>query len=97
MDGKQYKVSEGETLEVDKLGLDDGASVDFDQVLLVNSGSDLKIGQPVVAGAKVSATVEKNYKDKKVLVYKYKRKKAYRKTKGHRQQLTRIKIDKIAA
>ena len=86
--GKQYKVSEGETVRVEKLG--------FDQVLLV-SGDDVKVGNPTVDGASVEATVVGDGKAKKVIVYKYKRKTGYHKKNGHRQQYTELKIDKINA
>ena len=94
--GKQYKVSEGDTLKVEKLGVEAGEKVTFDQVLLV-SGDDVKVGDPTVAGATVEASVVSNGKAKKVIVYKYKRKSGYHKKNGHRQQYTEVKIEKINA
>ena len=91
--GKQYKVSEGDTVFVEKLGLEAGESVTFDQVLAIRDDV-LKVGDDV-AGATVTATVVKNAKAKKVIVYKYKRKTGYHKKNGHRQQMTQVKIEKI--
>ena len=92
--GKQYKVSEGDVIRVEKLEVEEGAKVSFDQVLLINDGS-LKIGTPTVQGAKVSGTVLQNGKAKKVIVYRYKRKSGYHQKNGHRQLFTEVKIDKI--
>ena len=94
--GKQYKVSEGDIIKVEKLGTDAGETVTFDQVLAVNDGS-LKLGTPTVAGATVTASVIREGKDKKVLVYKYKNKTGYHKKNGHRQLFTQVKIEKINA
>ena len=94
--GKQYKVSEGDVIKVEKLGKEAGESVTFDQVLVVNNG-DLKVGNPVVAGASVTASVVKEGKAKKVIVYRYKRKTGYHKKNGHRQAFTEVKIEKINA
>ena len=94
--GKQYKVSEGDVIKVEKLGVEAGETYTFDQVLLV-SGDEVKIGAPTVAGATVEADVINNVKGKKVIVYKYKRKTGYHKKNGHRQQLTAVKITKINA
>lgn len=93
--GKQYKVSEGDLVRVEKLAYEVGDTVDFDQVLLVANDGDLKVGSPVVEGAKVTATVEDQNKDKKIVVYKYKPKKQYRKKHGHRQPYTLVKINSI--
>ena len=95
--GKQYKVSEGDSIVIEKLDVDEGATVEFDQVLTVVDGDDVKIGRPIVDGAKVSATVEKNGKGPKIHVFKYKSKKNYRRRQGHRQPFTRVKIEKISA
>ena len=92
--GKQYKVSEGDVIRVEKLEVEEGAKISFDQVLLINDGS-LKIGTPTVQGAKVSGTVLQNGKAKKVIVYRFKRKSGYHKKNGHRQLFTEVKIDKI--
>ena len=89
--GKQYTVSEGDVIKVEKLGLNAGDTVTFDQVLFVNNG------EPTVAGASVTASVVEEGKDKKVIVYKYKRKTGYHKKNGHRQAFTKVKIDKINA
>lgn len=94
--GKQYKVAEGDVIKVERLGAGAGETVTFDQVLAVNNGK-LQIGCPTVAGATVTATVEKEGKAKKVIVYKYKRKTGYHKKNGHRQLYTQVKIEKINA
>ena len=94
--GKQYKVAEGDVLKVEKLGAEEGASVTFDQVLAVNNDG-IRLGNPTVEGASVSATVLENGKGKKVIVYRYKRKSGYHKKNGHRQQYTKVKIEKINA
>ena len=92
--GKQYKVAEGDVIKVERLGAAAGEAVTFDQVLAVNNG-EMKIGCPTVDGASVSATVVKEGKGKKVIVYKYKSKTGYHKKNGHRQLYTEVKIDKI--
>ncbi len=94
--GKQYKVSEGDIIKVERLGVADGETVTFDKVLLV-SDKETIVGNPTVAGATVSASVVCEGKDKKVIVYKYKRKSGYHKKNGHRQLFTKVKIDKINA
>ncbi len=91
--GKQYKVSEGDVIRVEKLNAENGSTVTFDQVVAVSDGS-LKVGGDV-ANATVSATVMEQGKGKKVIVYKYKRKTGYHKKNGHRQAYTQVKIDKI--
>ena len=95
--GKQYRVSEGDIITIEKLGAEDGANVVFDQVLAVNDDASLKIGNPTVEGASVDATVVKNGRARKVIVYKYKRKTGYHKKNGHRQSFTQVKIEKINA
>ena len=92
--GKQYKVAEGDVINVEKLGAEAGETVTFDQVLAVK-GEGLKVGADV-EGATVTATVVKNDKAKKVIVYKYKRKTGYHKKNGHRQLFTEVKIDSIS-
>ena len=94
--GKQYKVAEGDIINVEKLGVEAGESVVFDQVLAVSDG-DLKVGTPTVAGAKVTASVVCEGKAKKVIVYKYKAKKDYRRKQGHRQPYTKLVIESINA
>ena len=89
--GKQYYVSEGDTVYVEKLDVEAGSEVTFDDVLMV----DDKVGNPTVKGAKVVATVEKHGKQKKVIVFKYKPKKKYRLKQGHRQPYTKLTIKKI--
>ena len=93
--GKQYKVSEGDIIKVEKLDAEAGATVTFDQVIAVSDGA-LKVGEDV-AKATVSATVMEQGRGKKVIVYKYKRKTGYHKKNGHRQAYTQVKIDKINA
>ncbi len=93
--GKQYTVAEGDEIFVEKLGLNEGDSVTFDQVLFVNDGKASKVGTPTVSGASVSATVVKEGRAKKIIVYKYKAKKGYHKKNGHRQPYTKVKIEKI--
>ena len=93
--GKQYKVSEGDVIKVEKLAVEAGDTVTFDDVLAV-SGDKLMVGDDV-KNASVSATVVENGKGKKVIVYKYKRKSGYHKKNGHRQAYTQVKIDKINA
>ncbi|MCD8105480.1 MAG: 50S ribosomal protein L21 [Lachnospiraceae bacterium] len=94
--GKQYKVAEGDIIRVEKLGVEEGESVTFDQVLAVSDDGALKVAGDV-AGASVTATVLRNAKAKKVIVYKYKRKTGYHKKNGHRQQYTQVRIEKINA
>ena len=95
--GKQYKVSEGDVLYIEKLEAEEGASVSFGEVLAVGEGAELKCGAPFVEGAAVSAKVLKNGKAKKVLIFKYKPKKGYRRRQGHRQPYTKVQIEKINA
>ena len=94
--GKQYRVQEGDTLFVEKLSLEAGSSVEFDQVLAVSKDDSLTVGSPIVSGASVKATVIEEGKAKKVIVYKYKAKKDYRKKQGHRQPYTKVKIESIS-
>ncbi len=93
--GKQYKVSEGDIITIEKLGKEAGDSVVFDQVLAVNDDK-LVVGNPTVEGASVKATVVENGRAKKVIVYKYKRKTGYHKKNGHRQSYTKVKIENIS-
>ena len=94
--GKQYKVSEGDIINVEKLGVEAGETVTCDQVLAV-SDNEMKVGSPFVDGASVTASVVENGRGKKVIVYKYKRKTGYHKKNGHRQAYTKVKIEKINA
>jgi large subunit ribosomal protein L21 len=93
--GKQFLVTEGEYLEVEKLDLEEGAKFVIDDILLVIEGDKVTIGQPVVAGASADVTVLAQVKDDKKIIFKYKAKKNYRVKTGHRQKLTKIQIDKI--
>jgi large subunit ribosomal protein L21 len=93
--GKQYKVSEGDMIKVEKLGKEAGDTVEFDDVLAIG-GDKLLVGDDVKS-ASVSATVVENGKGKKLIVYRYKRKSGYHKKNGHRQAYTQVKIDKINA
>ena len=95
--GKQYKVSEGDVITVEKLAANEGDAVVFDNVLTVVNDGDVKVGKPVVEGAKVTGKVEAQGKDKKILVFKYKAKSNYRKRQGHRQPFTKVVIEKIEA
>ena len=93
--GKQYKVSEGDVIFTEKLEAAEGDSVTFDKVLIYADGENVNIGAPVVEGVTVSAKVEKQGKAKKIYVFKMKRKKNYRRKKGHRQPFTKVTIEKI--
>ncbi len=93
--GKQYRVQVGDEITVEKLGVEADQEVVFDKVLAVGEGSDLRIGSPYVEGASVKGTVVENGKGKKIIVFKYKAKKDYRKKRGHRQPYTTVKIDSI--
>ena len=93
--GKQYCVAEGDLVRVEKLELDPGAPVEFNEVLLVKTDAKTYIGQPLVQGASVLGKLELQDKDDTVLVFKYKKKKQYRRTRGHRQQHSEVRIEKI--
>ncbi|NLL81485.1 MAG: 50S ribosomal protein L21 [Tissierellia bacterium] len=93
--GKQYRVQEGDIVFVEKLDVAEGETVNFDKVLLLSNEGNLNAGKPYVEGASVEGTVLEQGKAKKIIVFKYKSKKNYRKKKGHRQPFTKIKIDKI--
>ncbi len=95
--GKQYKAQEGAMLKVDKINKEAGESVEFDSVLMIADGDTIKVGQPYVKDAKVTAVLDEQVKGKKVLVYKFKRRKGYRKKQGHRQQYTQLLIKEIKA
>ena len=92
--GKQYKVSEGDVIRVEKLPVEKGDSITFDQVLMIG-GEDFKAGNPLVEGASVEAEVMENGRAKKVIVYRFKPKKGYHKKNGHRQSYTQVRITKI--
>ena len=95
--GKQYRVQEGDEFNVEKLGIDKGETITFDQVLSVGAGGDLQIGRPFVEGATVKAHVVTNGKDRKKIVFKKKRRKGYQVKRGHRQEFTRVRITEISA
>ena len=95
--GKQYRVSEGQTLRVEKLGEEEGASVELDKVLMVADGENLTVGKPYVEGGKVSAEVVSHGRHKKVKILKFKRRKHHMKRQGHRQWYTELKITGINA
>ncbi len=95
--GKQYRVSQGDTLKVEKLGAEEGATVDIDKVLMVADGDDIKVGAPYVDGGKVTATVKSQGRGKKVKIVKFRRRKQYLKRQGHRQWYTELEITGISA
>jgi large subunit ribosomal protein L21 len=95
--GKQYKVQEGDVLYIEKLNASEGEAVSFDRVLLVSKDNGVVVGSPIVANATVSGKVEKHGKERKILVYKYKAKKNYRRKQGHRQPYSKVVIEKINA
>jgi large subunit ribosomal protein L21 len=95
--GQQYKVQEGEVLRIEKLTGEIGSQVAFDQVLMLSDGENVKVGQPVLEGVQVKGHIIEQGKHKKILVFKYKRRKRYRRKQGHRQPFTAVKIDAIEA
>ena len=92
---KQYRVAEGDVIQVEKLHVEEGKEVTFDHVLMVSDGQEVKVGAPLIEGAQVTATVQGHGRGKKIIVYKHK--KNYHKKQGHRQDFTRLHIDKINA
>lgn len=95
--GKQYRVAVGDRLSIEKLPSDTGSEFTFDRVLMVGGDGAPRVGTPVIAGASVSATIEDQYRGPKIVVFKYKPKKRYRRRTGHRQALTRVAITAINA
>ncbi|MGC3874161.1 50S ribosomal protein L21 [Halomonas sp. GXIMD04776] len=95
--GKQYRVQEGQTLKLEKLEVATGESLDFDQVLLVADGDDVKVGAPLVSGAKVSAEIVSHGRGEKVRIIKFRRRKHSMRRQGHRQWFTEVKITGISA
>ena len=95
--GKQYRVAPGDRLKVEKLEADEGAPVVFDQVLMVGEGSEVQVGTPLVENVKVRATALGQGREKKVIVYKYKRRKGFHKKQGHRQDYTLVQIDEVVS
>lgn len=94
--GKQYRVAEGDTLDIDLLDLDAGKTATFGEVLMFADGKNLTHGDPLISGAKVTAEIVEQRKDKKVIAFKYRRRKGYHRTVGHRRKLTRVKIKSIS-
>mgnify|MGYP000225834066 FL=1 len=95
--GKQHRVSEGDTLRVEKLGVDEGSEVGLEKVLMVADGDDIRVGTPYLDGGKVTATVKSHGRGKKVKIVKFKRRKQYLKRQGHRQWYTELEITGISA
>ncbi len=93
--GKQYRVSPGDVLDVELLEAEEGSTTALDHVLAVSRDGQMRFGAPTVEGARVIAEVQSHYKDRKIIVYKYKAKTRYRRKKGHRQNYTRIRIQDI--
>ncbi|MBE6344465.1 MAG: 50S ribosomal protein L21 [Spirochaetaceae bacterium] len=93
--GKQYKAEKDVLIQVDKIDAEEGATIDIDTVLLVSDGDSISVGAPYVKGAKVRVVVENSIRDKKVIVFKYKSKKDYHRTIGHRQQYTMVRVKEI--
>ncbi len=94
--GRQFRVVEGDTIDVDLLDVDPGKTATFGEVLMFADGKDVTQGSPIIAGAKVTAEVLEQRKDKKVIAFKYRRRKGYHRTVGHRRKLTRVKIKSIS-
>ena len=95
--GKQYRVAKGDIIQVEKLDVEEGSSIDFDNVLMVGEGEDVKIGAPYVEGSKVTATVTSQMRGEKIEIMKFRRRKHHQKKTGHRQYLTQIEISAITA
>lgn len=95
--GKQHRVAEGDVVKLELIDAEPGAAIEFDQVLLVSNGADVKIGAPVVAGGKVKAEVVTHGRGDKIRIIKFRRRKHYRKQAGHRQYFTEVKITGISA
>jgi large subunit ribosomal protein L21 len=95
--GKQYRVKEGDVLSIEKLDLAPGRKAQFDRVLLIEDGESVQVGAPILGSAMVLGLVLENYRDEKVIVFKKKRRKQFRRTRGHRQSLTKVRITRIAS
>ncbi len=95
--GKQYRVTEGDVIRVEKLAGETGSTISLDEVLMLGSEGDVTVGTPLIAGASVKAEVLDQRKDKKIVVFKKKRRHNYRRTKGHRQEITVLRVTEIAA
>jgi large subunit ribosomal protein L21 len=94
--GRQFRIAEGDTIDVDLLDVDPGKTATFGEVLMFSDGKHVTHGSPLISGAKVTAEVMEQRKDKKVIAFKYKRRKGYHRTVGHRRKLTRVKIKAIS-
>ncbi|MFZ0391834.1 MAG: 50S ribosomal protein L21, partial [Calditrichia bacterium] len=94
--GKQFRIEKDSVIKIPFMKKEVGDKVEFDRILLMNDGKDVKVGKPLVDGAKVTATVVEHNRDKKILVFKKKRRKGYKVKRGHRQQYTKIKVENIA-
>ena len=94
--GRQYRVTEGDTIDVDLLDVEAGKKATFGDVLMHADGDNVTYGDPLISGAKVTGEVVEQRKDKKVTAFKYRRRKGYHRTVGHRRKLTRVKIDSIS-
>jgi large subunit ribosomal protein L21 len=94
--GKQYRVESGNEIDVEKIDAEPGTNLEIAEVLLISDGNDLKVGTPFVDGAKVTVTVSDQFKDDKVIAFKYRRRKGYHRTVGHRRKLTTLKIESIS-
>ncbi|HFC93282.1 MAG TPA: 50S ribosomal protein L21 [Leucothrix mucor] len=95
--GKQYRVAEGDVIRIEKLDAEEGASVDFDNVLMIGGGDDVQVGAPYIEGGKITALVRAQERAKKVEIIKFRRRKHYQKRTGHRQYVTQVEIKKISA
>ncbi|ADE56978.1 MULTISPECIES: 50S ribosomal protein L21 [Aminobacterium] len=95
--GKQYRVESGDVVRIESLHVDEGASLVFDKILMVSNDSEVQVGTPYLSDATVNATVVRHGRAPKILVFKYKSKKNYRRMRGHRQNFTEVKIDSINA
>jgi len=95
--GKQYRVAEGDTLRIEKLAADEGATVEIDKVLMVADGDNVRVGQPFIEGGKITATVNAHGRGKKVMILKFRRRKHHMKHQGHRQWFTELTITGISA
>ncbi|MCK5726295.1 MAG: 50S ribosomal protein L21 [Thiotrichaceae bacterium] len=95
--GKQYRVSEGDIIEIEKLDSDEGVAVDFEDILMVGEGENVKIGTPFIEGGKVTGTIKEQKRGKKIEIIKFHRRKHHQKRTGHRQYLTKVEITGISA
>jgi large subunit ribosomal protein L21 len=95
--GKQYQVAPGDEIKIERLPGEAGDHVEFDKVMLTSDGEDVKIGRPYLDNSKVSGRIVRQGKDRKIVVFKYKRRKGYRRKKGHRQEFTLVRIENIEA